>query len=244
MKQSIFTAILLGAFALTHSAIAADVRETSSTQGLTSERNVSDPSPAFKSETDAPAMKGALGDRSNRKTPAQRDASAAVNQDFWIFDAQTVLRDDFDRDGFFSRLELTFDADTVFEGANVYAVLYLSLEGGDWVEYGSTDIFEIYGTSGNDEYFFDSDLVTGFPTGYYDVLIDLYDDFDGRLVATFGPDDSAELFDLPIESQSNDSANETIVVISNEGGGGSTTPIMLALLGTLLLRRRLIKFAK
>lgn len=239
MKNAIITAGLLGLLALTSHSAAAEQREVSSVQGLSTERESNEATPVFKSTPDATAFKSGQGDRTNRKAPTAENA--AVNQDFWIFDAIVNLRDDFDADGFFTRIELTFDADTVFQGANVYAVLYLSLEGGDWIEYGSTDVFEIYGNSGNDEYFFDSDLVTGFPTGYYDILIDLYDDFDGRLVASFGPDESAELFDLPLESQSVDSGIETIVVVSNQGGGGSTGLGLLGLLGSMLIARKLVQ---
>ena len=138
--------------------------------------------------------------RLSRKSPSGAPAEM-LNQDFWIFDARTAIAGDLDRDGFYTRLELDFDADTNYEEAWVYAVLYLSLEGGPWVEYGVTDVFDIYGASGNDTYYFDADLVSGFATGYYDVLIELYDDYNGRLVAEFGPAESAELFDLPLESE-------------------------------------------
>ncbi|MEN7343046.1 MAG: choice-of-anchor H family protein [Pseudomonadota bacterium] len=227
------------AIALMASAISAasETRDVSSRQGLVSEKGNSDIVAEYKSSGDGVTVKGNGGDKLSRKAP-NRDASQSLNQDFWIFDARADIFDDFDADGFFTRLELTFDADTVFNSADVYAVLYLSLEGGDWIEYGATNTFRINGSSGNDEYFFDSDLVSGFPTGYYDVLIDLYDDFDGSLVASFGPAESAELFDLPLESQNLDSVAPPVVVVSNEGGGGSAGLGLLAMLGGLAALRR------
>ncbi|MEL6199418.1 MAG: choice-of-anchor H family protein [Pseudomonadota bacterium] len=176
------------------------------------------------------------GARLQRKAPTAADAQS-INQDFWIFDATTAIAGDLDGDGFYTRLELDLDADTVYDQAWVYAVVYLSLEGGDWIEYGETAVFDIYGTSGGDEYFFDADLVSGFPTGYYDVLIELYDDFDGRLVATFGPAQSADLFDLPLESETVDAPIEPIVVVTEEGGGSAGLGL-LGLLSVALLWRR------
>ena len=232
MRLITIAAGLLGLSMLSAGIASAETRELSIRQGLTAERASTVDTPQFKADDDALPLKSADGNRSARKAPSAD--MQALNGDFWIFDATAIIRDDFDGDGFFTRLEVTFDADTVFNTADVYAVLYLSLEGGDWIEYGSTDTFRINGSSAFDEYFFDSDLVSGFPTGYYDVLIDLYDTFDNSLVATFGPDDSGELFDLPLESQNLDSAQPPVVVISNEGGGGSFGLALLALFGGLI----------
>ncbi len=187
---------------------------------------------------DAPIAAG-NANRSARKSAST--LQSGVNQNFWIYDARTSILDDFDGDGFYTRLELTFDADTAFEGANVYAVLYLSLEGGDWVEYGETFVFDIFGSSGEDEYYFDTDLVSGFPRGYYDVLIELYDDFDQQLVAVYGPSDSADLFDLPLESQTTDSPVPPVVIITDEGGGGSAGLWMIASLALMLLGRVVVR---
>lgn len=211
---------------------------TSATQGLVSSKSGTTTS---KEKTLDGAIVSGKGGINADKPPRARTES--INQDFWIFDATAVIRDDFDGDGFYTRVELTFDADTVYSGANVYAVLYLSLEGGEWIEYGETDLFEIYGQSGNDSYFYDTDLISGFPPGYYDVLIELYDDFDNRLVADFGPADTNQLFDLPLESVGNDSPGTPIVVISNEGGGGASGIAALAgLLALIGLRRSRKRF--
>ncbi|MEO0971882.1 MAG: choice-of-anchor H family protein [Pseudomonadota bacterium] len=207
--------------------------ETLATQGLVSQRQADQPVSTITRKPERGA-----GDKVARKA-ASVAPSQALNLDYWVFDAFAVIHDDLDFDGFHTRIELTFDVDTVFEQADVYAVLYLSLEGGPWTEYGVTDTFRIFGASGADDYFFDADLVSGFPTGYYDVLIEIYDTFDGRLVADFGPEDTAALFDLPLESISLDASNEPAVIVSSQGGGGSAGIISLGgLLAALALRRR------
>ncbi|MEL6869700.1 MAG: choice-of-anchor H family protein [Pseudomonadota bacterium] len=208
---------------------------TSVRQGLVTDKAVTEP--AAEKTLKGPVVAG-KGEARTRKSRSA--ASESINQDFWIFDADAQIFDDFDGDGFFTRIEVTFDADTIYDGANVFAVLYLSLEGGDWIEYGETNVFDIFGASGNDSYFYDTDLISGFPTGYYDVLIELYDDFDGRLVAEFGPAESARLFDLPLESVNNDSVGDPVIVISNEGGGGAGGALSIVALA-LLFTRRLVR---
>jgi hypothetical protein len=151
------------------------------------------------------------------------------NVEFWIFDASVELFSDVDRDGYYSTIKLNFDADTIYSIADVYAVLYLSYELGPWNEYASTNDFTIHGASGDDEYFVETDLVTGYLTGEYDVLIELFDAFDGTFVASFGPNESSNLSYLPLEDASRDTPPVTTIII-HEGGGGS-----LGLLGLLAL---------
>jgi hypothetical protein len=151
------------------------------------------------------------------------------NVEFWIFDASVELFSDLDRDNYYSGIKLDFDADTVYNVADVYAVLYLSYELGPWNEYASTDDFTIFGASGGDEYFVETELVSGYLTGEYDVLIELFDAYDGTFVASFGPDESSRLAYLPLEDVNRDTPPGTTIII-NEGGGGS-----LGLLGLLAL---------
>lgn len=181
------------------------------------------------------------GPRVKPNKPSDGSArNKGVNEDFWIFDARTALVFDEDRDGYYTRLELDFDADTVFDSADVYAVLYLSFEGGPWNEYASTAVFSIFGATSDDEYFVDTDLVSGYPSGSYDVLIDLYDTFDDSLVASFGPDEDLDLYDLPLEDQTIDGAViiGPVVSVSSGGGGGSAgLALLLMLAGGLYLRK-------
>lgn len=232
MRAKLYALMLGALIAPAFADTAAEPAEVLITQGLTADRDGATPQKSDKAKPER-----GDGVRLDRKGNPNR-SSENINQEFWVFDAFATIRDDFDFDGFSTRVELTFDVDTVFNSADVFAVLYLSLEGGPWTEYGSTEVFRIFGASGNDEYFFDSDLVSGFPTGYYDILIEVYDTFDGRLVADFGPNESPDLFELPLESISLDSPNEPVVVVSSEGGGAAGFGTLGLLLGLLGLARR------
>lgn len=165
-------------------------------------------------------------------------SSAAPNTDFWFYDADLILFSDFDHDGYFYGLDLAFDVDTNFVSAEVYAVLYLSLAGGPWNEYAETANFNIYGASADDEYVVVSELVSGYPTGDYDILIELFDTFDGAFVASFGPADTSQLSFLPLEDIGRDTPIQPPIVVVNGGGGGSVGWLtLLLLLATTVVAR-------
>ncbi len=125
---------------------------------------------------------------------------AARSSDFWFFDAGSVLLTDRDRDGFHSEFRIRFDADVISGSALVYARLYLRRAGDrDWLLYHETDDFSIFEDDGDDDYFVTTKLDDGWPTGDYDVLIDLYESGFSGIVATIGPVDSDALALLPLE---------------------------------------------
>ena len=131
-------------------------------------------------------------------------SATLVSTDFWFYEADVVLLYDDDEDGYFYGVDLLFDADTFYDVADVYAVVYLSYEGGPWNEYAATEDFSIFGSSPNDEYVLVTELRSGYPTGEYDLLIELFDAFDGSFLASFGPQDTSELSFLPLEDFNRD----------------------------------------
>jgi hypothetical protein len=169
---------------------------------------------------------------------AAEAATATANTDFWIYSADVELFSDLDRDGYFYGINLTFDADTVYTVADVYAVIYLSYNLGPWNEYASTDDFAIFGASGDDAYVIETELVSGYPTGEYDILIELFDVYDGTFVASLGPDDSSALSFLPIEDLGRDTPYETTVTVNNGGGGSLGWFAIFSLLGIVGLGHR------
>ncbi|MDX1403335.1 MAG: choice-of-anchor H family protein [Woeseiaceae bacterium] len=169
------------------------------------------------------------------KTGSTTTSAEAVNYDFWIFDADVVLFNDEDGDGFFHGIDLLIDADTIYSAAEVYAVVYLSLDFGPWNEYGATEDFWIFGASGEDEYVLVTELVSGYPTGDYDLLIELFDAVDHSLLATLGPEDASQLAVLPLEDQNRDARFVERPVTVSRGGGGAADAWTIGLLLLLLV---------
>lgn len=245
-------AALITALSLTNVTFAAEttadgeLRVSESAHSVTGGRDRSTPD---RVSTDVYEPGESAGKRSAAKrSKAQQksssaDAAQSPNTDFWIYAADVELFSDQDRDGYFHGIDLLFDADTVYTTAEVYAVVYLSRDGGPWLEYSETENFNIYGASGDDEYVIVSELLAGYPTGSYDVLIELFDAWDNAFVADFGPENSSELAFLPLEDSERDTpvAAPTPIVVSHGGGGSfdlAALTILAALCTALQLRRR------
>lgn len=173
--------------------------------------------------------------RAATKTAALKSVRAvpkmsARSSDFWIFDADSVLLTDRDRDGFRSEFRIRFDADVISGSALVYARLYLRRAGDrDWLLYHETDDFSIFEDDGDDDFIVTTKLDEGWPTGDYDVLIDLYESGFNGIVATLGPLDSDALALLPLEETGLDVPIElpgyqirdvsTTLIIDDDGDG-------------------------
>jgi hypothetical protein len=186
--------------------------------------------------TDATASESAGG--KPQDDSRQRTATIGVSADpnFWFYDVDVALFADADRDGYYWGIDLLFDADTSYGAADVFAVLYLSYEGGPWNEYAETEDITLFGTSGFDDYVVESELVSGYPTGEYDILIELYDAYDGSFLASIGPEDTSELSLLPLEDSTRDSSGNTQIVV-NSGGGSLGWLLLVALLAVRMTLR-------
>ncbi len=171
--------------------------------------------------------------------------SHSANTDFWFYLADVDLFADRDNDGYFAGIDLLFDADTYYSRAEVYAVAYLSWEGGPWEEYAVTEIFVLNDTSADDEYVIVTDLVSGYPSGSYDILIELFDAYDDTFVADIGPENTSELAFLPLEDAGRDAPGPVpgpVIINHHSSGGGAmnllTLVMLLGVAAIMALRRR------
>ncbi len=121
--------------------------------------------------------------RSEQNPVAGRLANR-YDQYFSIYSAGVELLADIDGDGFHHRLNVIFDVDVDYDAATVYAKLYLSREGGPWIQYADTDLFDIYSDDVADTYEVTTELIEGYPPGYYSVLIEVYSLNDSYMVAS------------------------------------------------------------
>ena len=167
------------------------------------------------------------------------NVSAAISfGDSWIYDASTELFYDLDRDGYYHYLRVQFDADTIYDNLVIYAELYLSADGVAWEHLFTTDDFRIRGSDPDDDYEVETELVSGYSTGQYDVLIEIYDTASGDLLDEFGPDESSALSLLPLEDSGRDGVGPPPVSDSEGGGGAISWPMLVALLAAALTVRQ------
>ena len=172
--------------------------------------------------------------------PLGPQIAAATLSESYVYDGSTDLFSDRDRDGYYHHLRVTFDADTILGAANLYAVVYLSADGKAWERLFTTDDFTIHGAAPDDDYEVETDLVSGYSTGLYDVLVELYDAKTNELVDSFGPSDSSDFSVLPLEDSYRDGdppPPDPAPAVT--GGGGAIGWLTLpALLGAAALARR------
>ncbi len=178
--------------------------------------------------------------RSGLRSSAAR-LNAAIYYEFAIYDASTRLFEDIDYDGFYRTFSVTFDADVhssnLNQYADVYAMLYLSRNGGPWELYHTTEIFTIFDDVSNDDFEVLTTLHSGYPTDHYDVLIDLYEVGYSDIVATISSDDLDELYGLPLESADRDFyADEGTEVIV----GGAISMFAMLFLWVFAIIRRVV----
>ncbi len=244
-KVSAWAFLIVGLVLLSMNALAADADEQSrlsvSTQSTRAQRDNGLPGKTSEDEFvelqlsgDRVAAKGSM----SRSKPVTQSLQAA-NADFWFYSADVELFNDRDRDGYYHGIDLLFDADTYYAVADVYAVVYLSLDGGPWNEYAATEDFTLFGASSEDEYVIVTELLAGYPSGSYDVLVELFDAYDNSFLAYFGPDDTSELAFLPLEDAERDVADVPDVTVVNHHHGGGSTGIALILVLALVALRRL-----
>ena len=165
-------------------------------------------------------------------------------QGYYINDVATTLLVDSDRDGYYSRFRITFDPDTDIPGSYVYAIVWVRAQGGQWIKEHTSKDFRIDASGTADAYSFTADWVSGYPTGYYDVQIDLHDSTTGVLVASAGSE-RPELSRVPLEDQSRDqfvssppTGGGSVSTSSREHGGGAVSLWFAgALLGFVATRK-------
>lgn len=195
-------------------------------------------SSAVKSET---IVENVLRVSPENNDVAQRNIANRHDQYFWIYNADVELISDLDGDGYHHALNVIFDVDVDYDGATVYAKLYLSREGGPWIQYNSSDLFDIFEEDVSDEYEVTTELVDGYPAGYYAVMIEIYSLNHSQMVAS-GIFDFHNLGkDIMLEDLRRDEVviyEEVEVVTVTEHGGGSFSLLIWLLLVQVVIAAR------
>lgn len=175
-------------------------------------------------------------DRTTKSTARQINSHNSL---LWLISAAIRLNTDHDQDGHYSNFTLTLDFDTSAATSAIYSVLYLSLAGGQWVEYAVTGDFTVYGAGPGDTYTLQADLDIGYPSGYYDQLIEVYDAHSHELLTSFGPNDAHSLHRIPFESRQHDHlfSFDSDLTFSFTGTGSFGLPLLLPLVSLFAYRR-------
>jgi hypothetical protein len=207
----------------------------------------------YAAERDAESLRDVAALEESRSAPEQRvtkprsgsgreSRTAAVGYaSHWIYDADVELFFDADNDGYYRYLRVRFDVDSYYDPAWVYAMLWISEDGETWELYYETEDFRVDGAVPYDEYEVETELLANYPTGLYDVLIEIYDADTGEFADEFGPAQSSAFALLPLEDAEHDSVRPPVVVVTEGGGGGVSWPMLLLLGAVAAVRRKLAR---
>ncbi|HVY65668.1 MAG TPA: choice-of-anchor H family protein [Gammaproteobacteria bacterium] len=243
MNAALLPSLAFAAVALTANAAAPDTDDTEERVTRSSEGRVADhAADELRDPKGFSTTRRATTDIAEKPRSASGTAfntTKSTYGDTYVYDATTDLFYDNDNDGYFHHLRVRFDADSVFARADVYAEIYISADGNAWEHLYTTSDFAVWGTDPTDDYEVETDLVSGYSTGLYDVLIELHDAADGTLLDEYGPNESPQFSLRPLEDSTRDGAAGPPPDHGGHGGGGAMGWLALpALLAALAVKRR------
>lgn len=159
----------------------------------------------------------------------------SVENNVWFDTIDISFESDLDNNGFYHNLYVRFDADTNYSSVPVYAHFALKRAGAPEVIIHTSSVFTLYGTSAEDWFSIESELLHSLPPAYYDLVIRIYDADYNDLLAEISGFDEPALAELPLEDLSYD---EPQVVIVEEDSGSLSWFGLLGLAGIAWYRRK------
>jgi hypothetical protein len=154
----------------------------------------------------------------SKKAPLLRESARSNDDpDFWIYDSFVTFTADLDYDGYYSSFTLEFDVDTVYLSAPIYAVIYTSTSD-VFTPFYTTEVYNINGDNTQDAIIIENQLVTGFPSNDYELMVMIYDAETDEVVAVADGTDDADLAILSLESENYEYVETVEVVVIEHGG--------------------------
>ncbi len=144
------------------------------------------------------------------------NSKVAQDHDIWFHSIDISLQNDINDNGYYSRIIVDFDADTVYEYSSVYATLSLTDPNGVTTDYYTTDDFNLYGDSGDDIHQVETLLTHNWLTDYYDLSIQLFDAYSEELLAYVDFHHAPQLDYLALESQEYDTTAQYLSTFSSK----------------------------
>jgi hypothetical protein len=163
------------------------------------------------------ANKGTLSAQTAKGPLSRESARIDDDIDFWIYDSYITLTADIDYDGYYSSFTLEFDVDTIYQSAPIYAVIYTSTSE-EFTPFYTTNIYNIYGDNTQDAIIIENDLVTGFPSNEYEIMVVIYDADTEEVLAVSDGTNDADLAYLSLESENYEYVETVEVVVVEHGG--------------------------
>ncbi|RLT92095.1 choice-of-anchor H family protein [Ketobacter sp.] len=134
--------------------------------------------------------------------------SATTTASVSVYDVWFDLQGDHDGDGYYHQFDVNFDIDTLRSSQRIFVVgeLQGELHGEHQQTLFQTEVYTIYGTSGNDTYQARVLLTDGYPSDQYALSLSIHDADTGAELLHYSSADNPQLADLYLEDSSRESA--------------------------------------
>lgn len=119
---------------------------------------------------------------------------ANAQTEIHLFDVWFDLLTDSDGDGYYAKLNINFDLDTIFSEHEIYVVGQL-----DNQQLFKTDAFTLHGNSGDDSYQTTVLLTEGYSSNYYDLTLIVYDAETNQMLVQYSSNNNDLFEDLYLE---------------------------------------------
>lgn len=174
--------------------------------------------------------------------PRSARYDGAHPHDLTVSRLSVSTRSDLDGDGYYHVLELRLDIDADGTVEWVYLKLYLSYQGGPWNLVHRSGDFHLAWSLFSNEIALTTVLDSGYPRGYYDMRVDVFDADTGRWLLSLGPYDDGALSSLALEDRERDEIVDQGSLSYDVGvyGTGSMGIGPVLLLGLTGLMRRFV----
>jgi len=148
----------------------------------------------------------------------------SVENNVWFDSIDLSLSGDINDNGFFHNLYIRFDADTAYTDVPVFVHYALHRPGYPEVIIHTSSVFHLYGSSAEDWFSIESELLHSIDPGYYDLILRVYDADYGDLLAEISGNDTPALADLALEDLSYDK-----IIVEEDSGSlhWAVLPLML-----------------
>lgn len=160
-----------------------------------------------------------------------------------MYELAFELSEDYDADGYYTELAVSFDADTPGDNQWVYARVSLIDPYGQWRTIRTSSAFLLSGYNSSDRYSAHIVLDYGFDPETYQLAVELYDADNHNLLLT-----STTPLSTPLHLESTEWDDSYSVIVEEEyyasASGGSTGMLMLTVLLALLILKRRYKSEK
>ncbi|MEE2729902.1 MAG: choice-of-anchor H family protein [Pseudomonadota bacterium] len=197
-------ALIIVTFLLVVLASAPQAQAQAQTQVQPQTASSPDPNSKFRGKIISNPAKPAADLTANALATPTALNTTATTTSVSVYDVWFDLQGDHDGDGYYHQFDVNFDIDTLRSSQRIFVVG--ELQGEHQQTLFQTEVYTIYGASGNDTYQARVLLTDGYPSDQYTLSLSIHDADTGAELLHYSNTDNPQLADLYLEDSSRENA--------------------------------------